>query len=175
MPWRHTCAMRQRSAFITERRSKTMSFTALCELFAISRDTGYNAGARPARRKRSLGVQRQAVVRRPSGWSIECSLALSPGVLRVSQPNLENVERVFVDIFQAVWPTQIDSLRQRRAIRVGLRGRWLDDTFGVVGTPRHPPAADRSRQAAENGRHERMHLTLKEATCAPPRSTLRWR
>jgi transposase InsO family protein len=26
----------------------------------------------------------------------------------------------------------------------------------------------------QNGRHERMHLTLKQATCSPPRSTLGW-
>lgn len=41
MPWRETCAVDQRSDFIAEVKNGGASFTAVCRLFGISRQTGY--------------------------------------------------------------------------------------------------------------------------------------
>ena len=41
MPWKAACPLEQRMPFVIERRSGTMSMTALCRAFGISRQTGY--------------------------------------------------------------------------------------------------------------------------------------
>jgi Helix-turn-helix domain len=41
VPWKETCSMDQRRRFVLEWRSGTVSRTALCQLFGISRKTGY--------------------------------------------------------------------------------------------------------------------------------------
>jgi transposase InsO family protein len=41
MPWRETCAMDQRSEFITEVVTRVTTFTAVCRMFGITRQTGY--------------------------------------------------------------------------------------------------------------------------------------
>jgi transposase InsO family protein len=41
MPWRETCAMDQRSDFISALLSNSASFSAVCGLFGIARQTGY--------------------------------------------------------------------------------------------------------------------------------------
>ena len=46
------------------------------------------------------------------------------------------------------------------------------DAVGVVGAARHSTGADRAPHPEQNGRHERMHKTLKAETARPPRRTL---
>src|SRR5215218_3969444 len=41
MPWRETCAMEQRAKFLDAVSNSKASFTAMCRLFGISRETGY--------------------------------------------------------------------------------------------------------------------------------------
>lgn len=49
MPWRETCRMDQKREFVLAWRSHTMSRTALCRLYGISRQTGYKWARRFAR------------------------------------------------------------------------------------------------------------------------------
>ncbi len=46
MPWKETCAMDQKLAFVTEYLKDTMPMTVLCEHYGISRKTGYKWAAR---------------------------------------------------------------------------------------------------------------------------------
>src|SRR2546427_2792410 len=46
MPWRETCRMDQRRKFLAECAYRTMTFTALCDLFGIRTQTGYKWLAR---------------------------------------------------------------------------------------------------------------------------------
>lgn len=90
------------------------------------------------------------------------------------EPSLSNVRTVFVDLFTTYGlPTAIRSdngepfastsaaagLTQLSAwwARLGIRLERIDP-----GKPQ------------QNGRHERMHLTLKQETCSPPRRSLGW-
>jgi hypothetical protein len=90
------------------------------------------------------------------------------------EPSLENVRKVFVGLFERYGlPKAIRSdngepfasvsaaagLTKLSAwwARLGIRLERID-----LGEPQ------------QNGRHERMHLTLKQATCQPPRATLGW-
>ena len=41
MPWKETCVMDEKTAFIGEYLRKELPMTALCERYGISRDTGY--------------------------------------------------------------------------------------------------------------------------------------
>ena len=41
MPWRETCPMQQREQFLSAWISHEVSRTTLCQLFGISRQTGY--------------------------------------------------------------------------------------------------------------------------------------
>src|SRR5215469_13933424 len=41
MPWKETCVMDEKTAFITECLQGELPMTALCERYGISRDTGY--------------------------------------------------------------------------------------------------------------------------------------
>lgn len=90
------------------------------------------------------------------------------------EPSLQNVRKVFVALFEQYGlPKAIRSdngepfasvstaagLTKLSAwwARLGIRLERID-----LGKPQ------------QNGRHERMHLTLKQATCEPPRATLGW-
>src|SRR6267378_7869086 len=46
MPWKETCVMDQKLAFIAEYLRGELPMTALCERYGISRDTGYRLLAR---------------------------------------------------------------------------------------------------------------------------------
>lgn len=63
MPWKDTCPMDQRRLFILEWRSGTMSRTALCQLFGISRQTGYKWAKRFARSRKWADIEERS--RRP--------------------------------------------------------------------------------------------------------------
>ena len=41
MPWKETCVMDEKTAFIAECLRGELPMTALCERYGISRDTGY--------------------------------------------------------------------------------------------------------------------------------------
>lgn len=41
MPWRESCAMNERMRFVAACLSQTMTMTQTCELFGVSRKTGY--------------------------------------------------------------------------------------------------------------------------------------
>src|SRR6202022_3279383 len=41
MPWKETCVMDEKTAFIAEYLRGELPMTALCECYGISRDTGY--------------------------------------------------------------------------------------------------------------------------------------
>ena len=41
MPWKETCVMDEKTAFIAECLRRELPMTALCERYGISRDTGY--------------------------------------------------------------------------------------------------------------------------------------
>jgi len=90
------------------------------------------------------------------------------------EPSLPNVRKVFIELFERYGlPKAIRSdngepfasasaaagLTKLSAwwARLGIRLERID--------PGEPQ---------QNGRHERMHLTLKQATCQPPRATLGW-
>ena len=61
-----------------------------------------------------------------------------------------------------------DPDRQRRAVRVGPRALRPQQTGGVVAAARHSRSSGSSPGHPEqNGRHERMHLTLKKEATKP--------
>jgi transposase InsO family protein len=63
VPWKETCQMDQRRRFVLEWRSGTVSKTALCQLFGISRQTGYKWARRFKRTMRWSAIEEQS--RRP--------------------------------------------------------------------------------------------------------------
>ena len=70
MPWRATCPMDQKRDFILAWRSHTVSRTALCRLFGISRQIGYKWVHAPLARTRAARTR----VRRPRDPS-SCSVS----------------------------------------------------------------------------------------------------
>ena len=46
MPWKETCVMNEKTAFIAECLQGELPMTALCELYGISLDTGYRLRGR---------------------------------------------------------------------------------------------------------------------------------
>ena len=44
MPWKETCAMEEREAFVQAWLSREFTMSELCERFGVSRPTGYKAG-----------------------------------------------------------------------------------------------------------------------------------
>ena len=68
--------------------------------------------------------------------------------------------------FRGLRPAAGDPLRQRRAVRLARRG-WANAAFGVVAEARDRTAF-RSPASPADGRHERMHRTLKAQTTRPP-------
>ena len=48
MPWKETCAVRERMRFVSEMEVGEVSFSELCQRYAISRETGYKWCARYA-------------------------------------------------------------------------------------------------------------------------------
>lgn len=89
-------------------------------------------------------------------------------------PTLENVRRVFVELFQ--------KYGLPKAIRSD-NGEPFASTSAAAGLTQlsawwarlgiHLERIDPGKPQ-QNGRHERMHLTLKQATCSPPRRSLGW-
>ena len=66
-----------------------------------------------------------------------------------------------------------DPQRQRAAFCERRRGR-PEPAFGALAEARHPARADRSGlRPQQNGRHERMHRTLKKDTAAPAAANAR--
>ena len=63
MAWRETCRMDQRGRFLLEWRSGTVSKTALCQLFGISRQTGYKWAKRFAKSLKWTAIEERS--RRP--------------------------------------------------------------------------------------------------------------
>jgi putative transposase len=271
MPWRETCPMQQREQFLVAWISHEVSRTTLCELFGVSRQTGYKW---VNRYKEDRSVEERS--RRP-----KTSPTTTPGKLvklilsqRQQFPRWGPVpirKRLMMHWPQHDWPTAstIGAILKRhgmvsprrRRYRVAPRTRpfsacrepndvWCVDFKGEFETSDgrtcypltvmdaasryllacigfHAPTADNvhgvfvelfrkfglpkairsdngepfasvSKAAGlttlsawwarlgikleridpgepqQNGRHERMHRTLKEATCSPPRSTLGW-
>ena len=79
MPWKETCVMDEKTAFIAECLRGELPMTALCERYGISRDTGYRLlgryreegpgglePSRPSRRQRADGTH-SACARRRDG------------------------------------------------------------------------------------------------------------
>jgi len=271
MPWRNTCSKEQRDRLLSEWVSRDVSRAALCELFGISRQTGYkwvrryrkersveehsrrpktNPNTTPARlvklilsqrkqfplwgpvpiRKRlqthwphydwpavsTIGaiLKRHGMVkarrtryrvpprtqpfshcREPNDvWCVDFKGQFATGDGRLCypltvmdaasryllacvafhHPTLENVRAVFVELFKKHGlPKAVRSdngepfasasaaagLTQLSAwwARLGIQLERIDP-----GKPQ------------QNGRHERMHLTLKQATCSPPKKSLWW-
>jgi transposase InsO family protein len=90
------------------------------------------------------------------------------------QPTADNVHGVFVELFRKFGlPKAIRSDNgepfasvSKAAGLTRLSAWWA--RLGIK-LERIDPG-----EPQQNGRHERMHLTLKQATCSPPRSTLGW-
>lgn len=90
------------------------------------------------------------------------------------KPTLQNVRDVFVELFERYGlPKAIRSDNGEPFASVSaaagltqLSAWWL--RLGVA-IERIDPG-----KPQQNGRHERMHLTLKQATCSPPRGSLGW-
>jgi transposase InsO family protein len=271
MPWRETCPMDQRSKFIDAWANHRTSFAALCELFEISRQTGYkwrrrwqrerslseksrrpkrhpdatppklvriilsqrrqfprwgpvpirkrltvywphldwpavstigailkrNGMVKPRRRRQRVAPRTRpfSKCREPNDvWCVDFKGQFSMGdgklcypltvmdaasrfllaCVGFHHPTYENVRAVFVELFKKHGlPKAIRSdngepfaststaagITQLSAwwARLGIRLERIDP-----GKPQ------------QNGRHERMHLTLKEACCSPPRRSLGW-
>ena len=74
MPWKETCVMDEKTAFIAECLRGELPMTALCERYGISRDTGYRllrryreegpGGLEPRVRRRRATPQRRVRSRR---------------------------------------------------------------------------------------------------------------
>ncbi len=87
---------------------------------------------------------------------------------RIAPPTVEGAQAVFTRAFEAYGLPQAIRFRQRRAVRLARGGR-ADAAFGVVAQARRRAAFHSSRLGRhENGRHERMHRTLKAQTSRPP-------
>jgi len=88
-------------------------------------------------------------------------------------PSLENVRGVFVELFKAYGlPKAIRSDNGEPFASTGAGGlSQLSVWWTKLGirVERIDPG-----KPQQNGRHERMHLTLKVATCSPPRRSLGW-
>jgi hypothetical protein len=59
VPWKETCRVDQRRRFVLEWRSGTVSKTALCQLFGISRQTGYKWAGRFKRTMKWSAIEDQ--------------------------------------------------------------------------------------------------------------------
>ncbi len=89
-------------------------------------------------------------------------------------PTLENVRGVFVELFRNYGlPKAIRSDNGEPFVAVGAAGGLsrLSAWWARLGIQLERIDPGKPQQ---NGRHERMHLTLKIETCSPPRSTLGW-
>ena len=64
-------------------------------------------------------------------------------------------------------PPRRYSDRQRRAVRVGACALRVEQARRVVAAARHSPRAHLAGRPEQNGRHERMHLTLKPEATRP--------
>lgn len=90
------------------------------------------------------------------------------------EPSLENVEPVFVELFKRYGlPKAIrsDNGEPFASTSTAAGFTHLSAWWARLGIQleRIDPG-----EPQQNGRHERMHYTLKEATCLPPRRSLRW-
>jgi len=89
-------------------------------------------------------------------------------------PTTENVKKVFVELFMKYGlPKAIrsDNGQPFASISAAAGLTKLSAWWARLGI--HLERIDPG-EPQQNGRHERMHLTLKEATCSPPKATLGW-
>jgi putative transposase len=80
MPWKDTCPMEQKLQFIIESRSGTLTMTALCALFGISRQTGYKWRSRFSLRRGEASLEEHS--RRPHRTPLETPKKLVDRILR---------------------------------------------------------------------------------------------
>lgn len=90
------------------------------------------------------------------------------------EPTMENVKRVFVALFQRYGlpkAMRSDNGEPFASVSAAAGLTKLSAWWARLGIrlERIDPG-----EPQQNGRHERMHLTLKQATCQPPRATLGW-
>jgi transposase InsO family protein len=89
-------------------------------------------------------------------------------------PTTANVKQVFVELFTKYGlPKAIrsDNGEPFASVSAAAGLTQLSAWWARLGIHLERIAPGKPQQ---NGRHERMHLTLKQATCMPPKSTLRW-
>lgn len=89
-------------------------------------------------------------------------------------PTLENVRRVFVELFTKYgMPKAIrsDNGEPFASVSAAAGLTQLSAWWARLGITLERIDPGKPQQ---NGRHERMHRTLKQATCSPPRASLGW-
>lgn len=84
MPWSQTHPMEQRKLFVAEARRQRVSFAALCELFGVSRKTGYKWMARAEEGGRDALADRS---RRPHSSPLATSVDVVERLVELRQEN----------------------------------------------------------------------------------------
>src|SRR5438045_2402073 len=163
MPWKETCPMDQRMEFVIQHRSGTISMAALCRLFGVSRQTGHKWVNRFSPRRGEASLEELSVMDAASRFLLACT------ALRA--PEGAPTRMVFEELFRkhglpkAIRCDNGEPFVASRApaglsrlsawwVKLGIRLERID--------PGEPQ---------QNGRHERMHLTLKIETALPPKAT----
>jgi putative transposase len=162
MPWKAISVMEEKLRFILEYESDEYSMSELCQRYNISRETGYLT----LRRYRATGIAGHGERIDP----LTISDAYSRYLLRCQAVEKTDTERV-----QAIFEAAFREHGMPEAIRtdngppfashaVGGLSRlavwWIK--LGIV-----PERID-AGHPEQNGRHERMHRTLKQEAAQPP-------
>ena len=203
MPWRTSTVETARARFVMEANLSDLSHAELCRRHGISRPTGYEWIERyrseglsglesPSHAARSCPhvtqagtVERILQIRDKPGWGarkIWKKLVDDPQIEPV--PCVDTVHQVLVR-YGRVEPKKP---RRRRThpgpplpIEPEPNATWTADFKGELRTTHgrlcYPQTIQAGRiqpgEPQQNGRHERMHRTLKKRTANPPRATLR--
>ena len=85
MPWKETCVMDEKTAFIAECLRGELPMTALCERYGISRDTGYRLLGR-YREEGPSGLQARSRAPHHHGMAMAEKIAAAIVALRRQRP-----------------------------------------------------------------------------------------
>src|SRR5258708_736376 len=181
MPWKTSSVMAEKLRFVFEHELRDCTMTELCERYEITRQTWYvwfrryseARAAGPCEHSRAARRQRNQIAQRIEPRAI--AEAHSRYLLRwqaVEKADRARVQAVFEAAFReyglpAAIRTDNGAPFASRALAGLLRLAVWWIKLGIV------PERIEAGHPEQNGRHERMHRTLKQETADPPAANRR--
>ena len=191
MPWSQTTPMDQKTQFIADYLRESFSFSELCARYGVSRETGYRlverylergpAGLQQRSRRPHTSPNQTAphvvealleLRRRHPRWGAKKLIPILLGCQGLLSTSVADSKPVFTRLFKEYGlPKRIRTdngvpFATNTLARLSSLSAWWV-RLGVL------PELIEPGKPQQNGRHERMHKTLKADTTRPPAASCR--